>query len=215
MNILAGSLPREKLFARFGSDLILEEYNKKDIQTISRVKGPGLYSLGGNVWNRVVQKKWHSVDPGALASYFETSSPKLPVAIGRTVGAEVIRDIYYVKGWLSAKSDSNLVVELLVAWVYKNDLHLGDVTFIDPKAPLRAGSARYAFQTHKGLGLLPALMDNLRRIAKELGCEQLTLTAAASDQAKLFANHGFVVEDSPSGRFCVANGAGIPMECAV
>lgn len=215
MNILAGSLPKEELRSRFGSRLILEEYGKKDIKSISRVKPEGLYSLGGNVWNRIIQKKWHSVDPGMLSPYFEAASPKLPVAIGRVVGAETIRDIYYVKGWQSPKSDSSLVVELLVAWVYKNDLHLGDITFMDPDAPLTGGSKRYAFQTHKGLGLLPVLMANLRKVAQELGCDQLTLTAAAADQSALFASHGFVVEDSETGRMGVANGAGIPMECAL
>jgi hypothetical protein len=125
---------------------------------------------------------------------------------------EVVRDIYYVKGWRAPRRKTNLIVEMLVAWVYRNDLQLGDITFINPERPIPKRARKFLFQTHEGLGLLPVLLENLQRKAKELGCEQLTLWAAARDQARLFGRYGFTVEDSDMGRFAMRVGRGIPME---
>lgn len=99
-----------------------------------------------------------------------------------------------------SKRKSSLAVELLVAWVYRNDLLLADVTFMDPARPIPEGEPKFALQTHKGLGLFSPLLANMQRKAEELGCEQLTLTAGTLDQVNLFKQHGFVVEDSEVGR---------------
>lgn len=98
-----------------------------------------------------------------------------------------------------------------MAWVYRNDLHLADVTFVDPDQPIPEGRG-FAFQTHKGLGLLPILMANMQQEATKLGCEQLTLQAATSDQMTLFQKYGFVVESSPFARLGMEHGVAIPME---
>jgi len=209
---LSSVLPRAQLIERFGSTLILEEYGKKNLGTIAKKNAQGLLQVGGSVWNRIVQKKWYAVDPLHFASHFQTLDPNLYQAISTLLGVEVIRDIYYVKGWTSKKKKANLVVELLVAWVYRNDLLLGDVTFRDPASPIPRRERRFADQTHKGLGLLPTLVGNLQRKAAELACEQLTLTAAMRDQVELFRSFGFAVENSEMGRRGMEIGWGIPME---
>lgn len=211
MSDLAAVLPKARLVERFGKDLILEEYGKNQIAAIARKKPGGLHEIGGSVWNRIVGKQWHAVDPRCLAKHFNNQDPNLHKAISSLLKIEVIRDIYYVKGWKGIKKHSALVVELLVAWVYRNDLHLADITFVNPDQPIPK-SQRYALQTHKGLGLLPTLMGNLEKKAKELKCDQITLTAATSDQMNLFGRYGFVVEDTPLGRFAVTTGNAIPME---
>jgi len=205
-------LPRAQLIDRFGSALILEEYGKSDLETIAKKNTPILLQVAASVWNRIIQKKWHAVNPLHFATHFQTLDPSLYQAISTLLGVEVIRDIYYVKGWTSKKKRSNLVVEMVVAWVYRNDLLLADVTFIDPASPIPKRQRRFAHQTHKGLGLLPTLLGNMQRKAEELGCEQLTLTAATRDQADLFRRFGFVVEDSGMGRRGMEIGCGIPME---
>jgi hypothetical protein len=48
--------------------------------------------------------------------------------------------------------------------------------------------------------------------AAELGCDQLTLTAAMRDLLDLFSSFGFVVEDNEMGRRGKQIGHGIPME---
>lgn len=45
-------------------------------------------------------------------------------------------------------------------------------------------------------GMESVLLENLQSKAQELGCEQLTLLAAARGQAHLFSGDGFNVEDS-------------------
>jgi len=171
-----------------------------------------LTAAGGSVWNRIIKRKWHPVDPLHFASYFQKSDANLYKAISTLLGVEVIRDIYYVKGWASKKKKSNVVVELVVARVYRNDLLLADVAFMDPARPIPMGQRRFALQTHKGLGLLPTHLGNMQRKAEELGCEQLTLTAAIRDLVDLFSSFGFVVEDSEMGRRGMQIGHGIPME---
>jgi hypothetical protein len=205
-------LPRTQLVERFGSTLILEEYGKADLEMIAKENAPDLLQVGGSVWNRIIQRKWHTVNPLQFASHFKTLNPSLYKAISTLLGVEVIRDIYYVKGWTAKKKKSNLVVELMIAWVHRNDLLLADVTFIDPASPIPKKERRFAHQTHQGLGLLPTLLTNMQRKAEELGCEQLTLTAATRDQAHLFGSFGFLVEDSQMGRRGMQIGFGIPME---
>ena len=138
--------------------------------------------------------------------------PNLYRAISERLGIEVIRDIYYAKGWTTKKANSHLVAELVVAWVHRSDLLLADVTFVDPFAPIKENEMRYMLQTHKGLGLLPTLLENMQREAEHLGCEQLILTASMRDLADLFKRFGFVVEDSEMGRVGLEIGCGIPME---
>ncbi len=83
---------------------------------------------------------------------------------------------------------------------------------MDPEQRLPPESRRFADQTHRGLGLLPILMENLLNKARQHHCEQLTLTAAQRDQVPLFSRYGFRVEDSDSGRAARGLGYGIPME---
>jgi len=212
MHQLSVILPKSQLVDRFGAKLVLEEYGKNDLKLLATKIPQGLHGLGGSVWNRIVTKGWHQVDPQQLAPYFRSRSPALHQVISKLLDVEVIRDIYYAKGWRGAKRRSNLVMEMLVAWLYRNDLHLGDITFINPDKPIPKARRKYQFQTHEGLGLLPDLLANMRGKAKELGCEQLTLTAAAAEQVGLFNRFGFTVEDNDNARLTVKIGYGIPME---
>ncbi len=212
MTGLSFILPRDKLIDRCASNVIFEEYGRNDLEKIAKINPQSLHGIAANVWNRIVFKRWHPVNPLQFARYFKTSDPLLHQAISDFLRVEVIRDIYYVKGWKTQKRKSNLIVEMLVAWVYRNDLQLADITFINPEIPIPNGQQRFSCQTHKGFGLLPTLLSNLQYYAEQLGCEQLTLTAAMLDQVGLFTRYGFTVEDSQSGRMAMALGAGIPME---
>ncbi len=214
MNGLDTVLPKSQLVERFGNELTLEEFGKSELNSIARIKPDGLHEIGASVWNRIVVRGWHSVEPTCLSDNFDNRDPNLYGAISRLLDIEVIRDIYYVRGWKGTKKRRQLVVELLLAWVYQNDLHLADITFIDPNQPIPRDK-RLAFQTHKGLGLLPVLLANLQQKGKQLGCEQLTLIAATRDQMRLFAKHGFVVENSPLARLGMKTGIAIPMERTV
>ncbi len=209
---LADVLPKAQLVERFGSKLVLEEYGKPLLKIVA-MKDPGsLHGLAANVWNRIVTKHWHKVDPQQLGPCFQMRDPKLHTAISKLLRIEVIRDIYYVKGWRRPKTNANLVVEMMVAHVYRNDLQLVDVTFINPGERIQPSARKSVLQSHKGLGLLPTLLANLQAKAEELGCEQLTLTAGTEAEMKLFEGHGFVIEDSAVGRLSRLTRVGYPME---
>jgi len=125
MNGLKETLPKKQLIDRFGSDVIFEESGKSDLTTIAKKTPQAIHGVAASVWNRIVNRGWHPVNPRQFAPYFETKSPDLYLAISELLGVEVIRDIYYVKGWKAPKRNANLVVEMLVAWVYRSDLLYG------------------------------------------------------------------------------------------
>ena len=209
---LSEVLPKQQLVERFGSRLILVEFGKTDLKKIVEMKPQSVHGIAGNVWNRIVTRNWHSVDPKMFASHFDTRDPHLYRYISDALGAEVIRDIYYAKAWEKVRRGRNIVAEVLVAWVYRSDLNLADVTFIDRSAPIPKAQRKSALQTHKGLRLLPVLLNNMEKVAKGNGCEQLTLIAGTKDEMNLFASHGFSVEDSDLARFGVRMGVAIMME---
>jgi hypothetical protein len=209
---LSAALPRQQLIDRFGAALILEEYGKEDLKVIAQKNPAPLHHVAACVWNRIVQRRWHSVNPRQFASYFTEHDPAMYLAISQFLKIEVIRDIYYAKAWESRKMNSKLVAELLVAWVYQNDLLLADVNFRDPERPIPTQERISALQSHKGLGLLPVVLNNMQSEAERLGCEYLILTAGTRDEMKLFAKYGFSVENSEPGRQGVLLGGGIPME---
>jgi hypothetical protein len=212
MTPLSDALPRKQLVERFGSKLILAEFGKPELKTIVELKPQSLHAIAGSVWNRIVARKWHDVDPRIFGRQFGRKDPYLYQHISESLGIEVIRDIYYAKAWQNARKERNVVAEVLVAWVYRNDLNLTDVTFIDRSAPIPKAQRKSTLQTHKGLGLLPVLLQNMQKVAEGNGCEQLTLIAATRDEMALFARHGFKVEDSELARFGVESGVAIMMD---
>jgi GNAT superfamily N-acetyltransferase len=147
-----------------------------------------------------------------LSGHFQRQDPKLHAAISKVIGEEVIRDIRMVKAWRGVPRKANLVMELVVADVYRDELHLGDVTFCDPDRPIRPADRVYELQTHKGLGLFGVLIKNMEAYAREQGHGQLTLTAGNADLVPLFRQHGFEVEDNVAGRTGLLAGMSIPME---
>lgn len=203
MTSLSKVLPRNQLVERFGSELILAEFGKPEIKKILEMKPQSLHGIAGSVWNRIVARNWHEVDPKMFSRRFDKKDPSLYRHISDKLGIEVIRDIYYAKAWRNARKERNVIAEVLVAWVYQNDLNLADVTFVDRSAPIPKADRKSALQTHKGLGLLPVLLQNMQTVAEEIGCKQLTLIAGTQDEMKLFQHHGFDVEDSDLGRFGV------------
>ena len=110
---------------RIGTEFVYEEFGKEDLNAIAKRAPGSLFGIAANVWNRIVFKKWHSVDPRALAASFQRSDPDLYLVISDKISIEVIHDIYYVGGWKTPKRSSNLVVELLVAHVYRDDFTAG------------------------------------------------------------------------------------------
>jgi hypothetical protein len=212
MITLADIVPMSELRERFGDDLTVQTFTKDDLSKILKDKPIGMHALGGNVWNRVVTKQWNNVDPMQLSGHFQRQNPKLHAAISKVIDEEAIRDILMVKAWRGVPRKANLVMELLLADVYKDELHLGDVIFCDPDSPIAPANRVYELQSHKGLRLFGVLVTNMESYARERGYKYLTLTAGNADLVPLFQQHGFEIEDNVAGRTGLAAGMSIPME---
>ncbi|MGF6265221.1 GNAT superfamily N-acetyltransferase [Paraburkholderia youngii] len=213
--MLEGIVPLSQLRERFGDSLTVEMFGRENLPKIIKDKPLGMHSLGGNIWNRIVTREWNDVDPMQLRTHFQRSDPKLHSAISKVVGENAIRDILMVKAWKGVPRKANLVMELMIADVYRNELHLGDVAFRDPERPIAPADRIYTLQSHKGLGLLGSLIDNMDTYARARGYKHLTLTAAYADLVPLFRRHGFEVEEDMAARIGLQAGKSIPMERAV
>lgn len=160
-----------------------------------------------SVWNRIVQMKLKPVDPQAIGPWAMSGDPRIAREIERIIGVPVITDAAY----FSAKFRGEKVATVFLVRTFPNSLHLADVFFRDPAAPLpREQMKRY--RDNKGFGLLPTVIERMKAYAEEHSIEYLTLTAAAGDLVPLFEKHGFTVEDNPMGQFCLRTGQCIPME---
>jgi GNAT superfamily N-acetyltransferase len=215
MTTLDDIVPLSQLRERFGDDVTVKTFCKTDLSKILKDKPLGMHALGGNIWNRIVTRQWKNVDPMQLRGHFQRHDPKLHAAISRVTGEDAIRDILMVKAWRGVPRKANLLMELLVADVYRDELHLGDVTFCDPDRPIPPADRAYEHQTHSGLGLFGVLIGNMETYAHERGYKHLTLTAAHVDLIPLFRKHGFEVEDNDVARSGIKAGISIPMERAV
>ncbi|QMI48979.1 GNAT family N-acetyltransferase [Burkholderia sp. MBR-1] len=213
--MLEDIVPLPQLRARFGDSLTVECFDREKLSKIIKAKPLGMHALGGNIWNRIVTRGWKDVDPMQLRSQFQRSDPKLHSAISKVIGENAIRDILMVKAWRGVPRKANLVMELMIADVYQDELHLGDVAFCDPERAIAPADRVYTLQSHKGLGLLGTVIDNMDAYARARGYNHLTLTAAYADLVPLFQKHGFEVEDSVAARIGLQAGKSIPMERAV
>ncbi|AYZ63590.1 GNAT family N-acetyltransferase [Burkholderia multivorans] len=215
MTTLADIVPLLQLRERFGDSVTVKTFDKTELSKILKDKPLGMHALSGNIWNRIVTRHWKNVDPMQLRGHFQRHDPKLHVAISRVIGEDAIRDILMVKAWREIPRKANLLMELLIADVYRDELHLGDVTFCDPDRPIAPADRAYGHQSHRGLGLFGVLVSNMETYARERGYKHLTLTAAHADLVPLFQKHGFEVEDNHVARSGLEAGISIPMESAV
>jgi GNAT superfamily N-acetyltransferase len=213
--MLEDIVPLPQLRERFGDNLTVESFDLENLSKITKAKPLGMFALGGNIWNRIVTQRWKDVDPMQLRSQFQRSDPKLNSAISKVIGENAIRDILMVKAWRGVPRKANLVMELMIADVYRDELHLADVAFCDPARPIAPADRIYTLQSHKGLGLLGSVIDNMNEYARARGYKHITLTAAYADLVPLFQKHGFEVEDNMTARIGIQAGKSIPMERSV
>lgn len=152
-----------------------------------------------------------NVRPDRLADDMESSNPDVHKKIAKIVGEPVIRDICYVRAWRGEQDDANLVHELLVAELFGDDLHLGDITVCDLDKPLSGGASKGNFHKFAGLGALPTVMDRLEAYAKQRELKFMTLMAAERSVVPIFEQYGYEVEDSEIARAMLEYGISIPM----
>lgn len=203
-------LPKEEMYRLFDGGITFEEYTFKDIDSIKEMKAHILFGLTMYVWNRIVRFNLVEVDPSAVTDYIERKDPDIYRKASSILGADIIKDLYYVKGQIEgASNDSMTVSELLAARIYPNNLHLADISFILPEKTPSKGDYNDPDLQHEYL--LYKLIDNAVRYGKSKGCNYLMLTLKSSHYVKIFSKCGFMLEDPLTETKSVELGMGIPM----
>ena len=206
-------LPIADLQERFDETLSVEVLGMSQLGEITRRKPGDIHAIALNVWNRIVQMRLRAVDSHAVAHAVNNQNPKLHSIIAEIIGEPVIQNIIYMQATLPFQEQRLEVAEFLAAEVFPNDLHLADMLFQDPRRPIPPNERRYRFQTHRGLGLLAAVVRKAETFARVRNKDFITLTAADRDLVPLFGSYGFTVEENPAAQFILnAVGQGIPME---
>ncbi|EJU9973497.1 hypothetical protein N5M11_003784 [Vibrio alginolyticus] len=206
-------IPFDVIQQKLGQPISVLEYGLSDIRQIQDMTPKTCVDIALNVWDKIISRKLHQVNPMALATYVNRQDPKLHLRVGNVIGKTVVKDIYYALANVEDSAlEDTLSVEFLAAHVYPNDLHLADILLQNPYSPIPQEDRKCEHQEYNGFGLLSTIIDDFFSLAHELNCDFITLTAASIEQVGLFKNYGFEVRDSDAGRLAMQFGMGIPME---
>jgi hypothetical protein len=212
---LSEVFPAEALRAKFAQPVMIKHMGRSQLAEISAQKPKSMIEMGGGAWDRYVQAN-PGCNPLALASYFQREDPKLYLGMERHIQAKVLHDISFTVARVDDETLTNKCAgELLLAVTYPGVLRISDITFADVYKPIPERTRRYQFQDFKGLGLLPALIENCVEYCQDNNIARITLAAADVDLMTLFKRYGFEVEDTPAGRMALQTQIGIPMARAV
>jgi GNAT superfamily N-acetyltransferase len=205
--------PIAEINERFSDRLELRVLVKDDIEEITERDPGSMHGLGMNVWNRIVTRDLFRVDPQALAKYVQQRDPRIHRRISNKIGRKVVRDLVYVHAEIERDGTPFTVAQFIAAEVFPNDLQLVDVLLQDPDREIPPTERKYVLRTHRGLGLLPAIIARAEEYAAARNLDFITLTASQLDLVPLFESFGFAVEDNPTARFILDHVQhGIPME---
>jgi hypothetical protein len=188
-------LPFDQIEKRFDKPVRLEQLGMDRFAEVAARDPNGLLNAAFTVWQRYTRKH-PEINAGAVRDYIRKHGGDFLNAVQATIGEPVIRDISFSRCTLDdPQLEENLVAYLLVARVYPNDVHIADMSFMNPYLPIPPERRKFKFQRYKGLSLLGALLARVEAYGAEHGCEYLTLNAATDDLVPLFSKFGFSVED--------------------
>ena len=166
-----------------------------------------------DVWNRIVARNIIPVDPLALSKFARRFDPLIYKQIEKITRKPIFKEMHYTRAFLQDNAlNCPEIVEFLIARVYPNDIHIGDISIKNPYKPLPTNLQKCSIHTHKGFGLLSPLMDNIISYGRSKKCDYLTLVASQYENVELFERYGLSVEDNEFARLAMSHGQTIPME---
>jgi hypothetical protein len=204
-SLLGSVLPLGILRERF-PNLTLIELGRKQMPAITALKPQAMHSMGLSIWDQIFSRGRDNVQQDAIAACVDDQDPLLCQRIRNIIGKPVIFDIHYALATLVVDGENRTVAETLIAHVYPNEIHVGDIEFSNPYNPIPASERQFEHTHYRGLGLLGNFIERVNTAAKSLGCDRITLTAASRDQLPLFQRHGFTFADTLAGRFGATQG---------
>lgn len=181
--------------SRFDKPVRLEQMGMDRFEEVAARDPNGLLSAAFTVWQRYSRHN-RATDAGAVRDYIRQHGGDFLEAVQAIIGAPVIRDLQFSRCTIDdSQLDDRVVAYLLVARVYPNDMHIADLSFVNPYKPIPPEHRRFKFQKYKGLHLLGTVLARVEQYAVDHECRYMTLTAATDDLVPLFGKFGFVVED--------------------
>lgn len=208
---LADIVPLDRIEASLGQSLQVKKVNGSDWRELLAQTPPKTLGIAMHAWHRLVQSGKPKVDPMMMRAFFEKQDPELAGAIERLIGRPLVQDFGFMKATIQYKGKRFLVATSCAAQLYSGELHFYDIALADPRYPIAKKFRRSPHQHHRGFGLLPTVVENVRACALERDCPAVTLTAAHPRLVPLFERYGFAVEDSELARGAMASGGGVPM----
>jgi hypothetical protein len=209
-NPLSNVLPISRLRERF-PDLQLAEYGRDDLASMNRLKPKSMFDMALTVWDTIITRHLHPVSPQAISRYVDDSDPKAVQAIQRLLKRKIIYDAYYAHVTMPVNGIPKTILEVLIGHVYPGMIHIADLEFSGPNAPIPASNRRYPMTKYRGLGLLGPFIDNVVTAAHSVKVSEITLSAPTLDHVALYERHGFAVPDTPRAAFARQMGMSFPM----
>jgi hypothetical protein len=192
---IADVLPFDEIEKRFDKPVRREQLGMDRFDDVAARDPNGLVNAAFTVWQRYARNN-PAVHAGAARDYIRQHGGDFLGAAQALIGEPIIRDISYSRCTIDDPSlDEKLVAYLLVARVYPNDVHIADMSFVNPYLPIPPERRKFKFQRYKGLSLLGSLVARIEAYAAQHDCQFLTLNAATDDLVPLFGKFGFAVED--------------------
>lgn len=193
------------------NDVIFHQIGMENIEEIVKLKKNCMFELGGTIWDKYIQVTPNE-DPMILAAHFQNLNPYLFEEASKIIGEKTIQDISYTYAEVNDPAvEHRIFSQLLIAVLFRGILHISDVDFSHPLHEIPDQDRKYTFQSHKGLGLFGDLMSNCIAFCEKEGLNKICLTAASINLVQFFEKYGFLVDDTPTGRFGMAHGGSIPM----
>lgn len=186
-------------------------FGLKNLPSIATLKPQTMFELGLTTWHAAMMSRQFSVAPNILGDLVDRREPHLLKYVSRVLNQKVLFDLSYRLANVPGTGTIQPKTQILVAHVFPNRIHIGDVQLLDPRKP-KGGVDADDDQSHESLRLLGPAIENAMKAAHDVGADQITLTAANRGLVSVFGRHGFAVERSPFAEQAMAMGVGIPMQ---
>lgn len=205
---LADVFPKEEIITAVPGAQFAE-LGLGDLPTIASRHRVKLSEIALTAWDYAMSSdEFRHIDPTVLGEAVDQKHSKLLVMMERVLGRKLLVDIWHVR-LASDDLTGPACCEATLAHVYPNRLHLADISLLDPARPRQPAPS--PDQSHESLRLFKTFLKRAEGVARRIGAQRITLTAANSDLYDQFQRYGFQLADTRSAPMAVKYGAGIPM----
>jgi hypothetical protein len=205
-------LPVDVISQQIQRPLHLSEFSLDEIAQVIEFDPCIIHAASLRIWDRVFTHARLPVDPMMLADEVNLKDPWMFQRISEIIGEPSIRQFYYVRVLVEdASLKYNTAAQFAAANVYPRDLLLIDLLLSNPYKPIPEDERKFHHRKYQGYGLLGQVISNAQQCGRSCGCEAITLTTASFPIVGVLQRHGFIIDDTVSGRRAVRMRLGAPM----